>query len=167
MNRTIVGVGLVILLFAFALVAFPIVATGAEVFDFEQEAGLFVLPAGLAIILLGLVAHDPRATTVGGAFGNVEESARRPRASAPAARAPVGYSPKEPVSCRYCRTYIPWDVAICPRCARPRACRTCGRPLGMVLDRATCPTCARAEVFCNCPMLARPSTTGPRRPTRG
>ena len=125
MNRSMAYVGIAVVAAGFALVAFPIVATGAEVFDFEQEAGLFVLPAGLAIILLGLVAHDPRATTVGGAFGNVEESARRPRASAPAARAPVGYNPKEPVSCRYCRTYIPWDVAICPRCARAEGLCDC------------------------------------------
>ncbi|HTT15654.1 MAG TPA: hypothetical protein VMG81_07785 [Thermoplasmata archaeon] len=163
MNRTIVGMGLVILLFSFMLLAFPIVVTGAETFDFEQEAGIFVLPVGLLIILFGAMGHNPEATTVGGAFGNLDDAPRRPGGSgrAPPARAPLGYNPKEPVACRYCRTIIPYDIAICPRCARPRACRTCGRPLGLVLDRPTCPTCARAEVFCACPALPRPNRGPP------
>jgi hypothetical protein len=172
MNRTTVGIGLVVLLFTFALLAFPIVVTSHEVFDFEQEAGIFVLPVGLLIIMFGAMAHNPEATTVGGAFGNVDEAPRRPgpAPTGAAARPQVRFNPKEPVACRYCRTNIPWDIAICPRCARPRECRNCGRPLGVVLDRPTCPTCARSELFCNCPMIARAArtpSTGPRRPYRG
>jgi hypothetical protein len=157
MNRTIVGIGLVLLLFGFALAAFPIVVTGHEAFDFEQEAGLYVAPVGLLVILLGAIGHDPAATTVPGAFGNVEETSRRMRTGGDARPRPVApINPKDPVACRYCRTIITWDLAICPRCARARECRYCGRPLGVVLDRPTCPTCARAEVFCSCPRVARP-----------
>lgn len=163
MNRTIVGVGTVLLLFAFALLAFPIVATGAELFDVEQEAGLYLLPVGLVIILLGAMGHNPAATTVGGAFGNADENLMRSSTSraAPVSRAAPRYNPKEPIACRYCRTNILYDLAICPRCGRARDCRNCGRPLGMVLDRATCPACARAEMFCNCPIIARPGRSGP------
>ncbi len=156
MNRTTVGVGVAVLLFSFALIAFPIAVTGAELFDVEQEVGLYLLPAGLVIILLGAIAHNPQATTVGGAFGNVEETPRRPGPGAgQVARTALGYNPKEPVLCRYCRTYIPHDIANCPRCARARECQNCGRPLGRVLERPTCPMCARPEPFCNCPKLAR------------
>jgi hypothetical protein len=158
MNRSVAGVGIVLILFGFGLLSYPIIFTGVERFDLEQELGIYIVPIGLLVVLLGAMGHNPEATTVGGAFGNpdadVMRSAARP---APAvARPTLRYSPKEPVACRFCRTNIPWDVAICPRCARPRECRSCGRPLGVVLDRPTCPTCARAEVFCNCPALARP-----------
>jgi hypothetical protein len=163
MNRSVVGVGIVLILFGFGLLAFPIVVTGVERFDLEQEIGVYVVPVGLLIVLLGAMGHNPEATTVGGAFGNPDADVHRAshRPPAPPARAMPRYSPKEPVSCRYCRTNIPWDVAICPRCARARECRSCGRPLGVVLDRPTCPSCARAEVFCNCAPLVRPSTVPP------
>ncbi len=171
MNRSVAGVGIVLIVFGFMLLSYPIVFTGVERFDLEQELGVYVVPVGLLVVLLGAMGHNPEATTVGGAFGNPDADVMRgsARGAPPAPRSPVRYSPKEPVACKYCRTIIPWDVAICPRCARARECRTCGRPLGVVLDRPTCPTCARAEVFCNCPPLARPARTaavGPRRPVR-
>jgi len=159
MNRSIAYIGVGIILFGFALVASPIVLTGAEQFDLEQELGVFLAPFGLVVVMLGAMAHDPEATTVGGAFGSSEANVLRASAarSSEAPRPPVRYNPKEPVACRFCRTNISWDLVQCPRCTRARDCRGCGRPLGMVLDRPTCPTCARAEPFCSCPILARPS----------
>jgi hypothetical protein len=171
MNRSVVGVGIVLILFGFGLVAYPIIFTGVERFDLEQELGIYVVPVGLLIVLLGAMGHNPEATTVGGAFGNPDADVMRGAGRGPPAppRPSLRYSPKEPVACKYCRTNIAWDMAVCPRCARPRECRTCGRSLGFVLDRPTCPTCARAEVFCNCPALVRPprpTPVGPRRTPR-
>ncbi len=167
MNRSIAYVGVGIIVVGLGLVGFPIVVYGHELFDLEQVAGFLVAPIGLVVVLLGAVAHNPDRTTVGGAFGNPDEGVRRPRsgASPPARR--LGYSPLEPVNCRFCRTIITHDLANCPRCARARDCRSCGRPLGMVLDRATCPTCARPEAFCNCARLARPPTPVTARVRRG
>jgi hypothetical protein len=154
MNRSILLIGVGILLFAFALMSFPIASTGHEVFDFEQEAGIYLIAPALAVVLIGSVSDDPRRTTIGGAFGNPE--AETPRPSAPAAttdRHGLGYNPREPVRCRYCASIVPAELAQCPRCARSRDCRTCHRPLGIVLERPTCPLCARAEPLCNCPQL--------------
>jgi hypothetical protein len=153
MNRSIILLGVGILLLAFALIAFPIAVTGQEQFDIEQEAGIYTMPPAFAVILIGAVSTDPRGTTVGGAFGNREAEAEARKASAPrgpVADRPLGYNPREPVRCRYCATIITFELAQCPRCARARECRTCGRPLGIVLDRATCPACARPEALCNC-----------------
>ncbi len=153
MNRSLAYIGIGVILVGLALAAFPLVAMGVERFDIEQEVGLYVAPVGLVVILLAAVAADPHKTTVAGPFGNPDEVAtrvaRRP------ARAPVTgrYNSKEPASCRFCRTFIPAELAQCPRCARARECRTCGRPLGMVLDRATCPRCARPEALCDCGVL--------------
>jgi len=157
MNRSIAycGVGLIIL--GFILVAYPIVVTGAEQLDLEQEMGFLVAPVGLVVVMLGALALDPARTTVGGAFGNPESAQLRTAgASTLEPRARRLFNPHEPVNCRYCRTIITPDLAQCPRCARARDCRGCGRPLGLVNDRPTCPTCARAEPFCNCPQLVRP-----------
>ena len=44
MNRSIVLVGIAIILSGLALAASPIVLTGAEQFDVEQEAGIFLTP---------------------------------------------------------------------------------------------------------------------------
>jgi len=167
MNRSIAYIGVGIILFGCALVASPIVLTGAEQFNLEQELGIFVAPFGLVVVLLGAIATNPEATTVGGAFGSSEANVLRASAqrASETYRPPVRYNPKEPVACRYCRTNIAADLVQCPRCTRARECRGCGRPLGMVLDRPTCPACARAEAFCNCPHLARPAgaaRAGPR-----
>ena len=155
-------VGVTVIDLGFAHVAFPIVVTGSELFDVEQEVGLLVAPIGLLVVLIGAVQVNPERTTVGGTFGNPEEIARlRSRSWAPTAPPPaVRWNPNEPVHCRFCRTVIAPDLARCPRCARARECRSCGRPLGLVLDRATCPFCGRAEAFCNCPRLARPTGAG-------
>lgn len=157
MNRSIIYLGIGILLVAFAFIAFPIAVTGQEQFDLEQEVGLYLIAPSLAVILVGSISSDPRQSTVGGAFGNPEAAPRRPGGAAgasPAAPA-LRYRPGEPVRCRYCESFIPEEYAQCRRCARPRECRNCYRPLGIVLDRPTCPTCARAEPFCNCPRLAQ------------
>jgi hypothetical protein len=157
MNRSIVLVGVGVLLAGFALVASPIVLTGSEQFDIEQEAGVFLSPIGLLVVLIGAVQPNPEMTTVGGTFGNPDESPHRPASprTTEVARVPLGFNPKEPVYCRYCRTVIAYDLAYCPRCARPRDCRGCGRPLGVVENRTDCPGCHRVEAFCNCPRLAR------------
>lgn len=160
MNRSVVYLGVGVILTGVALIVFPIAVTGREIFDLEQEAGFLVAPVGLVVVMFGASFYDPTRTTIGGAFGNPEEP--KPRPTAPRANAPVtplAYHPHEPAMCRHCRTYIAFELANCPRCARARECRTCGRPLGFVLDRATCPLCARAEALCNCPRL--PSAVSP------
>jgi len=151
MNRTIILVGVGILLLSFVLIAYPIALTGGEQFDLEQEAGIYLIPPALAVVLVGSIATDPRGTTVGGAFGNPDVRAERAGARpAPGPPGPLLYNPTEPARCRYCPTIIPPDLAQCPRCARARECRTCHRPLGLVLDRATCPTCGLPEARCRC-----------------
>ena len=157
MNRSIAYVGIGVILAGFALDAFPIVITGHETFDLEQEAGFLVAPVGLVVVLIAAVSPNPERTTVGGTFGNPDEAPLSPRVRPSVPVRDLSYNPKEPVDCRYCRCVITYDLANCPRCARARDCRRCGRPLGMVLDRATCPTCAHAEAFCNCARLARPA----------
>ncbi len=164
MNRSIVLVGVGIILVGLGLVAFPIVVSGHELFDVEQEAGFLVAPVGLVVVLIGAVQHDPERTTVGGTFGNPEEERKRPP-GADFTRS-LAYSPKESVNCRFCWSVITYDRATCPRCSRARDCRSCGRPLGMVLERATCPTCARAEAFCNCARLNRTPPSGTARRVR-
>jgi hypothetical protein len=163
MNRSIILVGVAIMLFGFVLIAFPIAVTGQEQFDIEQEAGLFFIPPAFAVLLVGSISDDPRVTTVGGTFGNPDAEPTRPASgrSSPAGRTGLTYNPHEPVGCRHCSTIIPAELARCPRCARYRECRSCGRPLGFVLERVTCPACARPEAFCNCPHLPpRAATSG-------
>jgi len=156
MNRSVVLLGVGVILAGFALVAFPIAVTGEERFDIEQEAGLLVAPVGLVVVMFGASFYDPTRTTVGGAFGNPEEELPRRRGGPHSGPLPpsLTYHPHESAACRYCRTNIQYDQATCPRCARARECRSCGRPLGRVLDRVTCPLCARPEAFCNCPRLS-------------
>jgi RNA polymerase subunit RPABC4/transcription elongation factor Spt4 len=155
MNRSIILVGVGILLIGFALMSFPIAVTGQEQFDIEQEAGLYFLPPAMAVLLIGSISDDPRLTTVGGTFGNPDVAAFTPSGKGTPARPRIEltYHPKEPVACRYCSTIMAPDLVQCPRCARARECRSCGRLLGVVLERATCPACARPEPFCNCPHL--------------
>ncbi len=153
MNRSLAYIGIGIILAGLALAAFPLVVLGVERFDIEQELGLYVAPVGLVVILLAAVAPDPRKTTVAGAFGNPDEAVTRTARHRARAPVPGRYDSSEPASCRFCRTFIPAELAQCPRCARARECRTCGRPLGMVLDRATCPRCARPEARCDCSVL--------------
>jgi hypothetical protein len=162
MHRSIAYVGVGTLLLAFALIAFPIWAYGSEQFDLEQEFGILILPAGLLVLLVAGVSPDPRLTTVGGTFGNPEFAGReRPARSSASVPGRLTYHPREAVNCEQCGTVVSPDLARCPRCTRARMCRTCGRPLGYVLDRPTCPRGAKAEPFCDCPQLPRkagPST---------
>jgi hypothetical protein len=158
-NRSMVAVATGMILAAFALITYPLWALGLEQFDLEQELGILFLPFGLVIMLVAFTSIDPLTTTVGGPFGNPEfdrGAAGNPTLE-PRPRRP--YHPNEPVRCAKCRTFLTADLTQCPRCSLARPCRTCSRPLGLVLERATCPTCARAEPFCNCPALA---PTGPR-----
>jgi len=158
MNRSIAYCGVALIAFGFALVAYPIVVTGAEQLDLEQESGFLLAPLGLVVVMLGALALDPARTTVGGAFGNPDAALERTSRTSPLeSRERRLFNPHEPVNCRYCRTVITSDLAQCPRCARARDCRNCGRPLGLVNDRVTCPTCARVEGLCNCPQLVRPT----------
>jgi len=165
MNRSIAFVGVGVILAGIGLVAFPIVVTGREQLDLEQIAGFLVAPLGLVVVLIGAVSVDPNKTTIAGTFGNPDEAVR-PVAPAGAPARPR-FNPREPVYCRFCRTIITADLSRCPRCSRARECRNCGRPLGQVLERPTCPTCARAEPFCSCPSLARPAPPSIRRGARG
>jgi hypothetical protein len=164
MNRSIAGIGIAVILVGLGLVSFPIVVLGQERLDPEQIVGFLVTPIGLFVVLIAAIAVDPRRTTVPGAFGNPEESTRGLTAEPlPRPRAPLGTS----VYCRYCRAVIVVELSRCPRCSRARECRPCGRPLGTVLDRPTCPTCARPEATCHCPFLSRPAPAREARPARG
>jgi hypothetical protein len=168
MHRSIAYLGTAVLLLSITLIAFPIWAFGTEQFDIEQEAGIIFLPAGLLVLLVAGVSTDPRTTTVGGAFGNPDFSpeVRGPRASAGAGPR-VSYHPREAVQCEHCGSMIAPDLAQCLRCTRARPCRSCGRPLGFVLERPTCPRCGKAEVFCDCPLLPRQSPPRDRLRARG
>lgn len=166
MNRSILGLGVVVLLLGLALLVSPIALGGAWSLTFVAELGLFSMPVGVAIVLLGGVAPDPRITTVSGIFGNpVENEMReRHRRAAPAPHRSLGRSPREPIHCRQCYTLVPWDVEICPRCGLPRDCHVCGRPVGGGGGPILCVACGKPEPFCSCSPArpARPST-GPGR----
>jgi hypothetical protein len=163
MNRSITLVGIAIILAGLALIASPIALTGQEQFDLEQAAGLLLVPVGLIVILIGGVQPNPERTTVGGPFGNPDVDLERSSSSRSAGleRTALGFSPREPVGCRHCRTMIAFDLVVCPRCGRPRECRGCGRSLEMVEDRTDCPGCHRVEAFCNCARIDRPTPGGP------
>ena len=165
MNRSIAWIGIGLILAGIGLVASPIAITGREFLDDEQIVGFLLAPVGLFVVLIAAVSVDPTTTTVPGTFGNPDETVREPAAAALASPRPRSH-PGATVYCRFCRAVITPDLARCPRCARARDCRTCGRPLGQVLDRPTCPRCARAETFCNCPALARPAAARIGRGTR-
>lgn len=163
MNRSIAMVGVGIILAGLALVASPIVLTGAEQFTIMQEIGIFTSPVGLVVVMIGAVQANPQTTTVGGTFGNPEAKIPRPRSSSvpPLTRPSPLFNPLEPADCRYCPGLIPFDLAFCPRCGRPRECRGCGRTLGVAETRTDCPGCHRAEAFCSCPRAARVPGRGP------
>ena len=158
MNRSVGWIGVGIVVAGFALAGFPILMTGQEHVDPEQLAGCLVAPVGLVVVLLGATSVDPRSTTVSGTFGNTDDPGPAERLPEPATDRGRRWRSQDPVNCRYCRTVITSDLASCPRCARARSCRSCRRPLGFVLDRPTCPTCAQPEAICGCEHLA---DTGP------
>lgn len=155
MNRSIAAIGIGVILLGIGLVAFPIAVTGQERLDLEQMAGFLIAPVGLFVVLIAAISVDPSRTTISGAFGNPDESVRPTVPATAAPRPRGGMTPT--VYCRFCRAVVPTELSRCPRCARARDCRPCGRPLGLVLDRPTCPSCARAEPLCNCAFLSRPA----------
>jgi len=160
MNRSLAYIGIGVIVAGLALASYPLVVNGVEKFDIEQEAGVYIAPVGLVVILLAAVAQDPRKTTVRGAFGNPDERPSRTRVPAGAPPAAHRYNSSEAASCRFCRTFISPELAQCPRCARARDCRSCGRPLGIVLERATCPRCALPEAICSCAILEKENEDG-------
>jgi hypothetical protein len=159
MHRSIAYIGAGVLVFAIALLAFPLWAYGAEQWDLEQELGILVVPFALITFLIAATTADPHETTVGGTFGNPEYDRATPSVfGRPASRPRIVTSFSEATQCLHCGTVIAPNLANCLRCGRARPCRTCHRPMGLVLERPTCPACARAEPLCNCPILHRPTT---------
>jgi hypothetical protein len=169
MNRSVVYLGIGVIVIGLALASFPLAVFGREWLDLEQEAGFLVAPVGLLVVMFGASFYDPTRTTVGGTFGNPDEPPPQIPELQSAFASPAGlFNPYESAACRFCRTNIPVELANCPRCARARTCRACLRPLGLVLERATCPLCARPEALCNCPPLApAPAGPAPRARARG
>ncbi len=151
MNRSLGYAGVGVVLFGMALVASPIALIGREVLDIEQIAGFLIAPVGLVVVMIAAASFDPEKTTVQGTLGGpaAMAAARREAGELPPA-APLLANPRAPVHCRYCRTIITYDLVRCPRCARDRSCRGCGRPLALREEQAACPGCSRAEFFCNC-----------------
>ena len=166
MNRSIAWVGIGVVMAGIGLVAFPVVVLGHEQLDAEQIVGFLVAPVGLFVVLIAAISVDPYRTTVTGTFGNPDEPVEDASRAAQPGR-PRYRHPDEPVHCRVCRAIIAPELASCPRCYRARECRSCRRPLGQVLDRPTCPTCARPEPFCNCPYLPPPRRDVVGRAARG
>ncbi len=156
MNRSLAYVGLGVILTGIALVASPIVLTGRMDMDLAPLSGLIVAPVGLGVVGIAAASIDPRRTTVH-TFGN-DEAPPAPKAAPPVVN-PIAHlgNPKAPVRCPNCRTVMTYEMSRCPRCAEDRPCRMCGKPLDSVDDRATCPQCQRAELFCNCSQYRVPS----------
>ena len=168
MNRSIVFLGLFFIVVAIGMFAFPEVVTGAESVDLEVQLGIFVLPVGIAIMIWGSAAPDPRVTTVGGLFGNADENEMRRRLarSAPTGEARFRPSPLESVNCRKCYTAIPARLADCPRCGSRRECRGCNKPLFYLAGAVRCAPCLKDEVYCSCPMI-RKAPSASQRVARG
>lgn len=161
MNRSITFLGLLLLLVAIGCIASPFALTGVERFTLLVELGVFVLPAGLSVILWGAASPNPEMTTVGGLFGNPDENVLRRtlRPATPTWNARYIPGPRESANCRFCYTVIPWDLAQCPRCGRRRECRACGKPLFFLTGAVRCAPCLRDEVYCNCPKVRRTVST--------
>ena len=164
MNRSLALVGLVLLVVGILLASIPFLVTSTfQVNDVFYAAGLLFL-AGFVILFQAATTPDPHVTTVGGLLGNpiVDESRKAEEAVMNVQEPRFRYAPgpKEPVNCRYCYTVIPWNVLDCPRCARPRHCRNCGKQLYFLAGAVRCAPCVRDEAYCNCPKV-RPSGTRP------
>ncbi len=163
MNRSLALVGLVLVIVAILLVALPFLVTASTGGTPLLFGGALLFLVGLALLFIGATSPDPKVTTVGGLLGNpiVDESRRAEEELLSPAERAVRYAPgpKEPVNCRYCYTVIPWNILDCPRCARPRLCRNCGKRLFLLAGAVRCGPCVRDEFYCNCPRV-RPS--GPR-----
>jgi len=151
-------------LLGIAFIASPEALNGAETVTPLLEIGIFVLPVGLTTVLWGASSPDPRLTTVRGVFGNPDEALLSRMLEGTPRSIDVRYlpNPREPVNCRHCYTLIPWNVAECPRCARRRDCRACGKSLYFVTGAVRCLPCVRDETFCNCPKVKRGVALGAR-----
>jgi hypothetical protein len=158
MNRSIVFVGLALMILSIGLFAYPEILTGAEAVDLEVQVGIVVLPLGIAVIVLGAAAPDPRVTTVGGMFGNSDENEMRRRLARapPTGQARFLPSPLESVNCRKCYTAVPAQMADCPRCGTHRECRGCNKPLYFLAGAVRCAPCLKDEVYCSCPKVRKP-----------
>ncbi len=157
MNRSLALAGLVLVIVAILLVALPFLVTASADGDYLFfGAGLLFL-IGLVLLFVGATSPDPKVTTVGGLLGNpiVDESRRAEEALLTPAERHLRYAPgpKEPVNCRYCYTVIPWNILDCPRCARPRLCRNCGKRLYLLAGAVRCGPCVRDEIYCICPRV--------------
>ena len=164
MNRSIVFLGLFMLIVAIGLFAYPELISGVESVDLEVQLAIFVLPVGIATIIWGSAAPDPRVTTVGGLFGNADENELRRRLARAPTSGPARFrpSPLESVNCRQCYTAMPARVLDCPRCGARRECRGCRKPLFYLAGAVRCAPCLKDEVYCSCPMIRRgePSRRG-------
>jgi hypothetical protein len=162
MNRSLALAGLVLVLVSILAVSIPFLVTSSFHVDYElYGAGLLFL-VGLVILLRGALAPDPAVTTVGGFLGNpvIDQARRAEREMERVSPAHIRYAPnpREPVNCRYCYTTIPWNLVDCPRCARPRQCRNCGKRLYFLAGAVRCAPCVRDEAYCNCPRI-RPTVS--------
>ena len=155
MNRTITFLGLFFVLVGLALIASPVVLEGVERVTPLLELGIFILPVGLTTVLWGASSPNPSITTVAGILGNPDENEMRRKGAARSIDVRFQPGPREPVNCRHCYTLIPWEIADCPRCGRPRECRACGRRLYFVSGAVRCLPCVRSETYCNCPRVRR------------
>ncbi|MCI4330948.1 MAG: hypothetical protein L3K19_03775 [Thermoplasmata archaeon] len=163
MNRHITVLGLVVLLIAIGFILYPLVLNGAEELDSEVEAGIFILPVGLTVILWGAASPDPSVTTVGGVFGNPDEDLVRQweeRKQAPR-EARFIPSPRETINCVQCYTAIPPESLACLRCGKERPCRSCGTGLTVVNGVVRCVRCGREEIYCSCPRVKRVARASP------
>lgn len=162
MNPRIMWAGLGILIAGAVLLTFPLATTGVEQADLELQLGVFVLPAGLAILLSGATAPNPERTTVGGLFGSGTENFLRRHVvrSAPPLPTRLLPHPQESVNCPSCYTAISADAIECPRCGRSRSCRVCAGALELLKASPGCTTCGRAEVYCDCPKLRKAKPVG-------
>lgn len=164
MHRSLALVGVVLVIGAILAVAIPFLVTSAFSDTDELYGAGLVFLLGLVLLLRGATAPDPAVTTVGGFLGNplIDESRRAEEALLSPAARNIRYAPgpREPVNCRQCYTIIPWNVVDCPRCARPRECRSCGKRLYFLAGAVRCAPCVRDETYCNCPQV-RPSGARP------
>lgn len=157
MNRSLTLLGAFLVVLALGLNAYPVVTEGAWHFGLPVMVSLALLPAGLVVVLFGATSPDPRATTVGGLFGNPDENLLRRRLPRGVPSGPARYrpSPLESVNCPQCYTAIPAGALSCPRCGRARECRNCHKPLFFLAGAVRCAPCLRDEVYCDCPRVRR------------
>lgn len=157
MNRSLTSLGAALVVLALALLAYPVVVSGAWRIGLPVMVAIVLLPAGLLVVLLGASSPDPRLTTVGGIFGNPEENLLRKRLVRGVPVGPARYrpSPLESTNCGACYTAIPAGVLDCPRCGHRRECRNCNKPLYFLAGGIRCAPCLKGEIYCDCPRVKR------------